>query len=281
MRSRDGRPIPAIFCAFLALVICSALLVKRGEVMVVVSGMVIVSVLVRQRDGKLTSAFVWRVIFIACVAVIVIFAGFAVIRGGKTLDYMVGAFAGYTISSYNRMAAMLAGILHYPFAGRGLYISAFASFNQTFNDLTHLSRIMGWPSFDAVWRSEFDAVSTAGLDGNLIWAGTFGYIFEDFGWFSPLVLFAYGLITGWCWRSLKLGRIAGVVFYPWCAYCILFWFGTNYMLDSKAVDLVLIVLFLATYESVLLRRKSRQSDRPSAHSGPRHVISDGLSETGD
>jgi hypothetical protein len=107
-----------------------------------------------------------------------------------------------------------------------------------------------------VWRSEFDAVAAAGLNGQLIWSGAFGYIFSDLGWFSPLLLYVYGLATGWTWRSQKLGRVLGAILYPWCGFCILYWFGTNYLLDPKAAVLILCVILISLYESLLLRTQT-------------------------
>ena len=36
--------------------------------------------------------------------------------------------------------------------------------------------------------------------------------------------------------------------YPWCAFCILFWHGTNLLLDVKFVVLLLVCGGLAVYE---------------------------------
>jgi hypothetical protein len=151
------------------------------------------------------------------------------------------------------LAAVLDGRLHYPYSGRGLYISGFVAFNKTFNNIFHVNQLFSWPDFDTAWRSEFGAVSSAGLDGRLIWSGAFGYVFSDLKWASPLLLFIYGLVTGWVWHLLKLGKTVGVVLYPWCAFCVLFWFGTNYLLDPRAIVLLLVALALGLYELLFIR----------------------------
>lgn len=220
--------------------------------MIVLVGIMIVVLLVRQRDNRLSRAFIIKTFTICCIAVLALFVAFGVLRGATGADFLVSSFLGYTVSSYNRLAAMLAGVLHYPYSGHGLYISAFASFNNSFNTLTGLRYFLDWPTFDTVWRSEFDAVSAAGLDGELIWSGAPGYAFADLGWFSPFLFFIYGAITAWAWRSLHRGNIAGIIIYPWCAFCTLFWFGTNYYLDSKFADLVLVMICLYVYEKSCL-----------------------------
>jgi hypothetical protein len=175
------------------------------------------------------------------------------LRGSTGPDVLIGDILGYTIAAYNRLAAVLDGRLRYPFSGRGLYISGFVAFNNTFNYIFHVNQLFSWPDFDTVWRSEFEAVSSAGLNGRLIWSGAFGYAFSDLKWAAPLLIFIYGLVTGWAWRLLKLGKTAGIVLYPWCAFCVLFWFGTNYLLDPRAVVLFLVATALGLYEMLFVR----------------------------
>ena len=259
--SRRGKRVVnlSILSACLVLVIASMLLVTRAELMIVLAGVMIVVLLVRLREGTLTSSFAIKAICISSGFVPLIFIVFSILRGVTNAEFLIGSFMGYTVSPYNRLAAMLGGILHYPFSGKGIYFSAFASFNNSFNAVFRLNRFLQWPDFDTVWRSEFDAVSAAGLDGRLIWSGTFGYIFADLGWFSPLLLFLYGLGTGWTWHSLQFGRVVGVVLYPWCAYCNLFWSGTNYLLDSKLADLLLVTIALYVYEGAFSRMELQLS----------------------
>lgn len=237
--------------AFVTLLLSTTLMVARSELMPVLAGVAVVLLVTKLRNGNLTPALAFKSIIGLSGFAVLLFVGISVLRGLDSVDSAISNILGYSFASYNRLAAILAGDLRYPYAGRGLYISAFASFNRTFNHIFHLNRFLDWPDFETVWRSEFGAVSAAGLDGRLIWSGSFGYIFSDLGWFSPLLLFVYGLATGWAWRQMKLGTVAGIVLYPWCAFCILFWFGTNFLLDPKAVDLLALFVLLALYESCL------------------------------
>ena len=106
------------------------------------------------------------------------------------------------------------------------------------------------------WQSEFGAMGPAGLSENAIWTGTFGYIYADIGWFAPLFVFFEGVLCGVVWRSIKLGRPLGIVLYPWFAFCILFWFGMNSLLENKLLPLVLDVIGLSLYELLCLRREN-------------------------
>jgi hypothetical protein len=234
--------------ATLTVLASSTLSLARGDVMPLFAGIVILFLLRRLIDGKLKplSALKFAAFFASSIGVL--FVSFSMLRGSDGPNALIGDILGYTIASYNRLAAVLDGRLRYPFSGRGLYISGFVAFNNTFNKIFHVNQLFSWPDFDTVWRSEFGAVSSAGLDGRLVWSGAFGYAFSDLKWASPLLLFIYGLLTGWAWRLLKLGKTAGIMLYPWCAFCVLFWFGTNYLLDPRAVVLLLVATALGLYE---------------------------------
>jgi hypothetical protein len=257
LRGRQRMVVNAcIVLATVALFVSSTLLVSRGELMPIVAGIATVILLLRLKEHKLTLASMSRFALIASFSVLALFTVFTVLRGQSSPDVLIGDILGYTIAGYNRLAALLSGRLRYPFSGRGIYVSAYLAFSRSFNSIFHVNRIFEWPDFNTVWRGEFDAVSAAGLNGRLIWSGTFGYVFTDFGWFSPLVLFVYGVITGWTWRLLRLGKTAGIVLYPWCAFCILFWFGTNYLFDAKLMDLLFVVSALSIYEALFSRTRT-------------------------
>jgi hypothetical protein len=246
----------AIILATLAMLVASTLKLARGDVMPMFSGIAMLFLLRRLVDGKLKPMSVLKFTVFFAGSIVALFLSFSMLRGLAGPDVLIGDILGYTIAPYNRLAAIVDGRLRYPFSGRGLYISGFVAFNKTFNKLFHVNRLLAWPDFDTVWQSEFGAVTAAGLNGQLIWSGTFGDIFSDLRWLSPLLLFIYGLGTGWAWRLLKLGKTVGIVLYPWCAFCILFWFGTNYLLDPRAVVLFLVAIALGLYELMAFRTSS-------------------------
>jgi hypothetical protein len=242
-----------IILATLAMLTSSTLSLARGDVMPMFTGIVILFLLRKLIAGKLKplSALKFAAFFAGSIGAL--FVSFSMLRGSTGPDVLIGDILGYTIAAYNRLAAVLDGRLRYPFSGRGLYISGFVAFNNTFNYIFRVNQLFSWPDFDTVWRSEFEAVSSAGLNGRLIWSGAFGYAFSDLRWAAPLLIFIYGLVTGWAWRLLKLGKTAGIVLYPWCAFCVLFWFGTNYLLDPRAVVLLLVAAALGLYEMLFVR----------------------------
>ena len=242
----------SIALGILLVMVSGALKLARGELIPVVSGCALLYLVQRASAGRWSTRNLVNASAVLTVGIIALFILMSLARGSEDIDSFVGGLLAYTVSSYNRLAALVNGRLHYPYTGSGLYLSSFVSFNTSFNSVLPISQYMRWPSYVDMWDSQFVATSQAGLDGTRIWSGAFGYIFADCGWFAPAVLFAYGLICAWIWRSIKLGHLFGIVLYPWCGFCILFWFGTNALLDTKLVVFLLVALVLSAYERLFV-----------------------------
>jgi len=226
----------------------------RGEFIPIVVGIALLILLHKNSQGRLSMAYLRRAVLVFVLFVVFSFVGFSLLRSSSGMERAGEDLMGYTIASYNRSAAILSGRLRYPFSGRGVYLSAFVAFNDSFNKIVPVAHYLDWPDDETLFRSEFSAISKAGLNGFLIWSGTFGYLFSDVGWFTPFVLFVYGFLTATVWRWFQLGRISGIVLYPWFAFCILYWFGTNFLFDTKVVVLASDALLLGLYEGMLVRR---------------------------
>jgi hypothetical protein len=242
--------------AIIASIVSGALKLGRLQVMYSVTGLAVVYLLANIARRKLKAAFLVRFGAVFVALVLSLFVLFTIIRGGGDLEKHTSDLMGYTIAGYNRLAAVLQGRLHYPFGGTGVYLSAFVSFNHSLNRLIPIHDMMNWGSFDDVWRSEFGATWAAGLNGNLIWLGAFGYLFEDVGWLTPAVLLLYGLFYGAVWRLLQAGSPLGMTLYPWLAFCVLFWFGMNALLDAEIVIFFVVGMGFVMYERLLTRPAS-------------------------
>jgi hypothetical protein len=178
------------------------------------------------------------------ISVPLLFMVFSLMRGTNNWNDQITTFLGYTVSSYNRLAAIMNGRLRYPFAGHGMYLSGVVAHSS----LLPFSKMIRTPDSLDVWAAEFGAVSQAGLDGRLVWSGAFGYIFAELGWFSFVFVFGYGVLYGFVWKWIKSGTVKGVVLYPWFGFCILFWLGTNYLLDQPMEVFVAIAIGLTVFE---------------------------------
>jgi hypothetical protein len=243
-----------LMVSVLSVVTFSALVVSRNVLILIISGLAILYGMRRAAKRTLSVRFIFRagVAFATCASLLIML--FSLLRGVDNWGDQVRILIGYSIASYNRLAAIVNGGLRYPFAGRGVYLSSYAAYSHGLNRLIPLSRIINPPDFLDLWGSEFGAVSRAGLDGKLIWSGTFGYIFSDLGWFSLPFIFGYGMLYGFIWRLFKRGTVFGVVLYPYFANSILFWLSTNGLLDQLAVLLVGVAIVLAIYEMVFVRQ---------------------------
>lgn len=238
--------------ALLAEFVSSSLNLIRHPFTVAVSGLVVLYVLRKLFTGQMN----WKLI--AGTSVIFLGGGalffflVEMLRGGS-IDDLTAVLVGYTIAPYNRLAALLQGRMHLEYTGKGIYFSNFLTFNHTFNRIIPLAKIMNFPEYFDWWQSVFASVGRAGLNDRLIFFGTFGEIYAEIGWFAPAYVFGYGLLYGLIWRCMKRGDLVGILLYPYCAYCILFWFSTNNLFDQDIVALIIDVILLGAYEFLFAR----------------------------
>jgi hypothetical protein len=219
-----------------------------------VIGAVIITLARRILAGAISAKAVLKTGLLLLALLTGLFVLYSALRGNDTPNEIASDLLQYTISSYNRVPALLSGTLRYPYAGTGVYLISFLESNNLFNRIIPIRETLRWPSYADLVKSEFWAVWRANLNGKLIWSGTFGYVYSDLGWLSPGYLFFYGLLYGWVWRSVRCGRTFGIVLYPWFAFCILFWLGTNELFDTMCAVLVIAAFALTAYEFVLFKR---------------------------
>lgn len=244
----------AIAVASCTVLVAAALAMSRSQLLTFSTGIAILIVLRRSgavgsRRRDIAMLLGWSLI-----SLVLLFLSFAFVRGTQSSRELLGQLIGYTIASYNRLAAILDGSMRYPYAGRGTYLSGALSFSHLINRIIPYSHMVGAPDYLDQWYSEFGAVDRAGLNGRLIWSGAFGYIFSDLGWFTPLLLALYGLFYGGVWSSVRQGRVFGLLLYPWCGFCVLFWVGSNYLLDFTMIVFLFEAMALSLYKSAFAKR---------------------------
>jgi hypothetical protein len=227
--------------------------VDRADLMPITAGLLVVYLHLAStaRNVSLTRLLLTGVASI--LALISTFLALSFLRGANLLRLFVVSLMGYTIVSYNRLAAILHGTMHYAYEGRGIYLASVLSHVGWMEPLT---RIFGWPSANVVWRSEFTSTYMAGLSPLFIWSGAFGYLYSDIGWWTLLYLFAVGIVSGVTWSQFTAGKTLGLVLYPWVAFCILFWVGYNMLFDTRVFRLLGIGIVLSLYDQLLFRRRS-------------------------
>ena len=218
---------------FFTIVLSSLAKLSRGELIPFLIGAVVIYIDARATRKNFSKFQFYLFLAKFLLVVFSIFSAFSLFRGSIDFDKILADFFGYTLASYNRLAALLEGELNYTYHGTGVYLSSFLSFNKTLNSLFGVAAYFGWPTYSETWWSEFVSVGMYGFNKYLIWPSALGYLFLDFGWVAPLVLFFYGIFYGLIWRLWLKESVFGLLLYPWFGFCLVFWFGTNYLLDTK------------------------------------------------
>ena len=252
-----------LFLAVLSVIVSSVINLLRNISMMLICGLVILYMMRRSITKQTSAKTLLKLGLIFAISVSAFFMAFSFLRGTASWDEQVRSLMGYTAASYNRLAAIVNHNLRYPFAGRGIYLSYIVTYGHALNAVIPLGKAMDPPPMLDLWSSEFGAVSQAGLDGTLIWSGAFGYIFSELGWFSPLFVFMYGVLCRIAWNALKTGGGAGIIIYPYFAFCTLTWFGTNSMLDPTSEVMFAVALCFIAYEAIFLKRSRGYS--PAHH----------------
>lgn len=253
-KSRRSRRILlwAIFATGLfAQIAVSVLKVSRAGLMPLLGGLAVVYLMSRIARREIKTAGLIRSIVIIAAFVVLVFVSFSLMRGNTDVSVAMGGFVGYTLASYNRMAALLHGTMHYPYGGHGIYVFPVLNSNHLLNAIFPFNKIFKWPDYFELWHSEFVAPQLAGLNDYDIWSGAFGYLFSDCGWWTPLMLALYGAVYGLVWRLVKSGNTLGLTIYPWFAFCALAWFSGNLAFGSALPFCIVAGLLLIAYEKLL------------------------------
>jgi hypothetical protein len=244
----------ALSCSVLAIFVSSTLAVSRHELVLALIGLGCCYIFRQSTRSNVRWAQIWKPLVVFFGGGISFFYLVNVLRYGSGSELQLGPFIGYTVASYNRLAALLLGRLHFEYAGRGIYFSNFLAFNHTINAVIPYGKFMNIPDYFDWWRSSFAAVGNAGLDSGLIFFGAFGELYLEVGWFTPLCLIAYGMLVGIIWQQMRKRTVVGIILYPYCANYILFWFATNSLFDTDFAALLGDVLLLSIFEYMLTRR---------------------------
>ncbi|AXC12780.1 hypothetical protein ACPOL_3495 [Acidisarcina polymorpha] len=252
-----------IICCLIDLFTCLAT-VDRTNLMPYIAGLSITALFLKTRASDARPGKLIVTTLISAGAVIGSFLALQFARGASHFDAFVTSMLGYTIVSFNRLAAFVDGSLHSAYEGRGAYVFAFLLQNGRFAGLRHTLQL---PTSFGLWTSEFPALEEAGLNHSFNWAGVFGYLYSDLGWWTPVYTFAIGMLAGYAWYCFKSGKTIGIVLYPWVCFWILFWFGWNLLFDARGIALFQAAVLLYIYDKIYIRTlREPVAVRPILHS---------------
>jgi hypothetical protein len=228
----------------------SVITLSRDELMLVIVGLFVININKRLSTQKVRGS--WRgKVFSGIFSLLIMFSALSALRGNASPDKLINGFFGYTVSGYNRMAAIVHHQIPFKYAGSGTYLFGGIPQNRTINDLIPLKTHYNMPEQLDAWLSDFAAVGAAGLTAQYTFCSCFGFLFVDIGWWAIIAVFATGMFSGWVWRLFKSGNLFGILLYPMVASSILLWFAKSSLISMTSVILALTFLFLFAYMSLL------------------------------
>lgn len=254
--SVEGYVAVALISILLPLIAVSALLVQgKGELLYPVLAALVAWIAFRLRQGRLrprrllvagTAAFVFATGYFSLVSI-------TRAQASNGVAYAVEKVVGFTIGSYNRLAAVLDGTLVVP-GGGGYYWTGWLwemPVVQNFLDLqSAATRIFGTiPPSGYDERTSY--IYSADLDGHLTAWTIFAHSYVDFGWlgFAPFIV--YGFLARLVWVAFKDGRSWAIVLYPQVLWSLLEWRGTLWIARGSIVVFVLLAVAVGVGEQLI------------------------------
>jgi hypothetical protein len=245
---------PLYLTGFVVAVLTCVATVDRTSLMPLMLGAFIIYLYNKSKSEKVALGKIAANVVIGFVGALCGFSLLQFLRGATAMNLIIRSQLGYTIVSYNRLAALLSGTMHYAYEGRGVYLVSYLLKDSTLTTALDVRNFLDWPSQFVLWRSEFSSTSLAGLSPSYIWSGVFGYIYSDIGWWTPLYMLLTGVLAGYLWSRFRAAGAIGIVLYVWIGFWILFWVGSNILLDNRFVSISECGIALAVYERLLANR---------------------------
>jgi hypothetical protein len=243
-------------------VVSSILRVERKTLMPLLAGTICLAIMGDiLKISKIRQVFIRAVSSVLLCVLLFMLVGFFRGRGevGRGSREAVGAFMGYSIAGYNRLAAVLAGDLRFPYAGRGEFESSFFS-----DYLRPYKQYFGSPTFNMENRSEYPCILAAGLNSSFNLVSAPGYIYMDIGNWVYLFYFLVAFFCASTWRAIHRGTVFGAVMYPFVAFALVDWFGVNMLFTDSFFFLCFAAAVLAVYERMFPLSFSRAVEAPAA-----------------
>lgn len=205
---------------------------ERGQLLIVLFAAAVTWGYRAYRSGKLGDS---RFLIIVCVTVLTMLTYFYSTQSSRYVNYSSQQYTpdnflaeqvfGYYVTSYNRLAAVVEGLMEYNTNG---YLTT-----RWIWEFPIVSRALGldvWAqeAFDVslLERSEtFSIWSQVGFNQDFIAPTAFAHVFWDYGWAGFLVFLLYGCITKISFTSFRRDGVFGIMSYPIVLYSVLEWRG--------------------------------------------------------
>lgn len=225
------------FFAAVLFVLACLLTLTRGSLFQFLLMIGLIYVFSSIQKGDFTYNRLIRFLFFLLIVLMVLFLAIDNIRSstiGSEFEchQFLKSGVGYFPASYNRMAAVMSGVLEYPASGIGFYSFRwlfefpFLARALDFYDLGQHYISSDFPTSNRdLFLDHFAAVGNAGLNPSLTWKTSFGAAYTDFGWFGWLWFFFYGMFSGFLFKSFVQRKLFGIVVYPLIVVGIFHWWS--------------------------------------------------------
>ena len=130
-----------------------SLILNRIVLFSTVIGAVVITLTRRILAGVSAPKAVLKAALLLCILMSGLFALYSALRGNDTPNEIASDLIQYTISSYNRIPALLSGTLRYPYAGTGVYLVSFLQSNNLFNRIIPIREALRWPDYVDLFKS--------------------------------------------------------------------------------------------------------------------------------
>ena len=226
--------------------------VDRTALMPILVGMLPIYIFTNPRKRSSDLWPVIRPLIVGAAVILGMFCLLSLLRGNTYAGTAGQLLLGYTFSSYNRLATVLNGSLHYYFTGNVEDLCWFCSSNKYFNAVVPYASYFRIPDPITSWSMDFMATDSAGLVGGYTFASAFALVFRDIGWWTPVYFAFQGVVVGKAWQSFRKGNVLGLMLYPWCAFSVLFWFGWNVFLTDPFFYICAGAIAIGLYEKWIM-----------------------------
>ncbi len=220
--------------------------------------------------SQISVAWLGRTVMFALTIVLVFLSVLTFARGqASSGNSTLRSLLGYGPASFNRLAAVYEGKLHYPNEGSTYYaiqgVWDMPIFGKQFIAAgKEKHRDLPKNNYDN-WRAQFLFVEQSGLQLEYIWATMPGHVLADIGpgW-AVIWHFIVGMVAGFAYGLFLKGRSFGLVFYPFLFSGILQSWSIPRMVQSTIWFFLLgaiCVFLLRRIPRIVMRRRE---NTPSA-----------------
>ncbi len=288
IKNLTGKIFELLFLSSTILFVMACMLtLTRGALFQFILMIVVVSIFSRIQKRELNYIGVLKIGLFSLFGLVLVFWGIGYLRSSTIghesgYDEFIKLIVGYFPASYNRLAAVMEGVLEYPASGIGFYSFRwlfefpFLSRALDFNELGKHLVSSNFPesNFD-LFLNHFLSVENAGMNASFTWKTLFGAVYIDFGWIAPFWLLFYGMVSGIIFKSFLRGQVFGITVYPIFVVGIAHWWS-GYVFTREIDIQIAAALFIFCIDYIIRLALSKDLKKIQNSCGRYNIFSGGF-----